>query len=139
MPNRFLILLILTYCISAIAPSARAQSVASGTIHGTATDATNATLPGVPATLTSPALQVAQVLVVTDQEGNYRFTDPPAGTYRVTFELPGFSTLIRQGLRLTVGFVARVDVTLQVGGIEQAVTVNGQSPVVDATTTSPTA
>jgi Carboxypeptidase regulatory-like domain len=137
MSKRFLILLILTFCICAIAPSARAQSVASGTIHGTVTDATNATLPGVTATLTSPALQVAQVLVVTDQEGNYRFTDLPAGTYRVTFELPGFSTLIRQGLRLTVGFVARVDVTLQVGGIEQAVTVNGQSPVVDATTTSP--
>jgi Carboxypeptidase regulatory-like domain len=92
---------VLIASLSLISPdTAWAQSVALGTIHGTVTDATGATLPGVTATLTSPALQVAQVLVVTDQDGNYRFIDLPAGTYRATFELPGFSTLIRQGLRI---------------------------------------
>ena len=135
--SKLVIVLIIAISFFATTSSAWAQSVASGTIHGTVTDATGAALPGVTATLTSPALQVAQVVVVTDQAGNYRFTDLPAATYRVTFELSGFSTLIRNELRLTVGFVAEVDVTLAVGAIEQSVTVTGQSPVVDATTTSP--
>src|SRR6185295_5754966 len=43
---------------------------------------------------------------------------------------------VRQDLRLTVGFVARVDVVLQVGGLEETLTVSGQSPVVDVSSTS---
>ena len=48
---------------------------------------------------------------MTDAEGEYRFVDLPAGTYNLKFELSGFSALIREDLRLTVGFVARVDET----------------------------
>jgi hypothetical protein len=50
--------------------------------------------------------------------------------------LNGFKPFIRQELRLTVGFVARVDAVMQAGAIEESVTVSGQSPVVDVTTTS---
>jgi hypothetical protein len=122
--------------VCAISSPAWAQSVASGSLHGTVTDATAAALPGVTATLTSPALQVPQLVAVTDQNGNYRFTDLPAGTYRVAFELTGFATLVRDQLRITVGFVAAIDVTLALAGVEQTVTVSGNSPVVDTTTTS---
>jgi carboxypeptidase family protein len=116
--------------------TAMAQSVSSGTIHGVIRDQSGAVLPGVTATITSPVLQVREIVQVTDAEGQYRFVDLPAGTYTLKLELPGFSTLIREDLRLTVGFVARVDESMKVGAMEESVTVSGQSPVVDITSTS---
>jgi hypothetical protein len=115
---------------------ASAQSVSSGTIQGTIRDQSGGVLPGVTATLTSPALQVRELVQTTDAEGQYRFVDLPAGTYNLKFELSGFSTLIREDLRLTVGFTARVDESMKVGAMEESVTVSGQSPVVDMTSTS---
>src|SRR5438045_1793077 len=116
--------------------AALAQSVASGTIHGTVKDETGGSLPGVTATLTSPSLQVPQLTTVADGHREHRFPDLPAGTYRLKFELSGFASVVREDLRLTVGFVARVDATMKVGAIEESVTVSGQSPVVDVSSTS---
>lgn len=118
------------------APPSWAQSLSSGTIHGIVRDETRSTLPGVTVTLTSPVLQVRQLTNVTGADGAYRFVDLPAGVYSAKFELSGFSTFVREELRLTVGFVAKVDVTLAVGQLRESVTVSGQSPVVDVTTTS---
>ena len=70
----------------------------------------------------------ARLVQVTDAEGAYRFVDLPAGTYKLKFELTGFSTLIREDLRLTIGFTARVDESMKVGSMEESVTVSGQSP-----------
>ena len=120
----------------ALAGSALGQSVSSATINGTVRDQSGGVLPGVTATLTSPALQVPNIVQVTDTEGNYRFVDLPAGTYTLKFELTGFSTMIREELRLTVGFTARVDEAMKVGAMEESVTVSGQSPIVDITNTS---
>ena len=118
------------------AGTASAQSVSSGTIQGTIKDESGGVLPGVTATLSGPALQVGELTQVTDVGGNYRFVDVPAGAYRLKFELSGFSAMIREDLRLTVGFVARVDESLKVGVMTESVTVSGQSPVVDVTSTS---
>lgn len=121
-------------CASTVAASA--QSVSSATIHGTVHDESGAALPGVTATLTSPALQVGKETTVTGPDGTYRFGDLPVGTYRITFELSGFKTFVRDELRLPIGFVARIDVTMAIGGLEETVTVSGASPVVDLTTTT---
>ena len=112
----------------------RGQTVS--TIHGAVSDESGAALPGVTVTLTSQALQVGRVTRVTEPDGTYRFGDLPVGTYRIAFELPGFKTFIRDEVRLLVGFVSRIDATLAIGGIEETVTVSGQSPVVDQTTTT---
>ena len=53
------------------------------------------------------------------------------GTYSVSFLLPGFSTIIREGIELTAGFTATINVELGIGGIEETITVSGASPVVD--------
>ncbi len=113
-----------------------AQSVSSGTIQGTIKDESNAVLPGVTVTLTSPSLQVPQVVQVSDATGGYKFVDLPAGTYKLKAELPGFASVVRDELRLTVGFVATIDLALKVGAMEETVTVSGQSPIVDVTSTS---
>ena len=58
-----------------------------GSIGGTITDETGATLPGVTATLTSPALQVPQLVITSESDGRYQFNELPAGVYRITYEL----------------------------------------------------
>jgi hypothetical protein len=118
------------------ASTAFAQSVASGTIEGTVKDESGSVLPGVTVTASSPQLQVGQLVQVSDTTGAYKFVDLPAGTYRVRAELQGFSTTVHDDLRLTVGFTARVDLTLKVGALEESITVSGQSPVVDVTNTT---
>src|SRR5262249_33252958 len=77
------------------AGAAFAQGAASSAmISGVITDESGAALPGVTATLTSPALQVRQVVVVSDASGNYRFGELPVGTYRVIYELQGFTSFV---------------------------------------------
>jgi hypothetical protein len=104
-------------------------------IEGRVVDETGAAMPGVTVTATSPALQVGQAVRVSGPDGAYRITDLPIGEYRLTFELTGFRTMVRDGVALTAGFVGRVDATMNVGSLEESVTVSGQSPVVDVVTT----
>jgi hypothetical protein len=112
-----------------------AQSAGS-TIHGTVKDESGAAMPGVTVTLSSPALQVGQIVVVSEADGNYRVGELPTGLYRIAFELPGFKAYVLSDFRLTIGFVARVDATMAVGGLEETITVTGASPVVDMTSTT---
>ena len=110
---------------------ASAQSTTTGTIAGTVKDATGAILPGVSVTASSPALIEKTRDAVTDTQGNYKILELLPGTYTVTFTLPGFSTLKREGLELTTGFTANVSVELRVGQVAETVTVTSASPVVD--------
>src|SRR5207253_2573715 len=106
-----------------------------GSISGVITDATGAALPGVTVTVTSPALQVPQVARTSEAGGEYQIPDLAAGVYRVTYELPGFATVVREDIRITSGFNARVNVNLPIGTLEQNVTVSAQSPLVDVIST----
>src|SRR5258706_9918714 len=108
----------------------------TATINGQVMDESGAVLPGATVTATSPSLQVPQVTTVSDAEGRYRLTPLPIGTYTVTFELSGFRTFRREGIRLTAGFTARLDATLNVGNLEETVTVSGASPLVDTASTA---
>jgi hypothetical protein len=132
----FIGMVIIVSAIAMMPAHAYAQAAASSTIHGIASDESGAAVPGVTVTLTSPQLQTKERVTVTEGDGTYRFTDLPAGTYRLAFTLAGFRTFVRDDLRITIGFTARVDATMPVGGIEESVTVSGQSPVVDLSSTS---
>ncbi len=112
------------------------QSLGAGAIEGTIVDDSGAALPGVTVTADGPALQVPQVLVVSGLSGSYRFPTLPAGVYLLRYSLRGFQTVVRQDLRLTGGFVATINIEMKIGTIEEALTVVGQSPVVDVRTTS---
>src|SRR5262245_53980525 len=80
----------------------------SATIVGQVTDESGAVLPGVTVTTTSPALQVAQVVGITNERGEYRVAPLPIGTYTVEYSLAGFQAVRREGVRLTAGFVATI-------------------------------
>jgi hypothetical protein len=118
------------------APLAFAQAVTSGTgaINGKVTDASDAVMPGVTVTVTSPQ-QMGARTTVTDSDGTYRFTAVTPGDYVVMFELAGFSTVRNEGIRVSLGFTATVNVALKVASLQESVTVTGQSPVVDTSAT----
>ena len=87
--------------------------------------------PGVTVEAASPALIEGVRTAVTDGTGNYNIVDLRPGEYAVTFTLPGFSTIVREGIELTTGFTANVNADMPVGGVEETITVTGESPVVD--------
>src|SRR5437762_10217596 len=118
--------------------SAAAIAQTDAGIIGTVTDESGGVLPGVTVTVKSPALQVPSMSDVTDTKGEFRISPLPIGTYTVEYGLQGFSGVKREGIRLTVGFTAKVDVQMQVGSLEETITVSGQSPVVDTQSTAAT-
>src|SRR5256885_2817996 len=106
----------------------------TGSINGKVVDSSQAVLPGVTVTVASPSLMGVQT-AVTDAGGNYRFPALPPGTYTVTFELPGFNTLKRENIQISMGFTAAVNVELAVASLTETVTVTGDSPVIDTSAT----
>jgi hypothetical protein len=106
----------------------------TGTIQGRVTDAQGAVLPGVTITAISPAL-LGQQSSVTSETGNYRFPAVPPGTYTLTYELPGFNTVKREGIQITLGFTANINVELALATLQETVTVTGESPVIDTSST----
>src|SRR5262245_57775888 len=104
---------------------------AQASIAGVVKDASGAVLPGVTVEAASPALIEKVRSAVTDGTGQYRIIDLRPGTYAVTFSLPGFSTVKREGIELTGAFVATINADMKVGTLEETITVNAESPIVD--------
>src|SRR5207245_10843248 len=107
------------------------QVPATAAFAGGVRDTSGAVLPGVTLEAASPALIDKVRTVMTDSQGLYRIVDLRPGLYTVTFTLPSFGTIRREGLELTTGFTATVNGELKVGTLEETVTVTGASPVVD--------
>ena len=104
---------------------------AQATLTGTAKDSSGAVLPGVTVEAASPALIEKVRSAVTDGSGRYQLTDLRPGAYTVTFTLPGFNTVKRDGVALTGSGVVVVDGEMRVGSLEETITVTGEAPVVD--------
>jgi hypothetical protein len=102
-------------------------------IAGVVKDGTGAVLPGVTVEATSPALIEKTRTVTTDGAGQYKIVDLRPGTYDVIFTLPGFKTVRRTDIILEGTFTAQISIELQVGSVEESVTVEAASPVVDVT------
>jgi hypothetical protein len=107
------------------------QAAAQSAIAGLVTDNTGAVLPGVTVEAASPVLIEKSRTVVSDGQGRYTIVNLRPGTYRVTFTLTGFGTVVRDGLLLPGDFTATLNAQLSVGALEESVTVSGQSPMVD--------
>ena len=108
-----------------------AAAFAQGAITGVVKDASGGVLPGVTVEAASPVLIEKVRSVVTDDTGQYRIVDLRPGAYTVTFTLPGFSTVKRDGIELGGSFVATVNADLRVGALEETITVTGETPIVD--------
>jgi hypothetical protein len=113
-----------------VAPGARAQ-VQTGSITGVVADTSGGILPGVTVSLSGDKLIGGVQTKVTDNAGNYRFDRLPPGDYNVKFELQGFKTVERRGIRVNASFVATVSPKLEVGSVSETITVTGESPTID--------
>jgi len=102
-----------------------------GTIAGAVRDTSGAVMPGVTVEVASPALIEKVRAAVTDGSGQYTVINLPVGTYNVTFTLPGFNTVKREGIQLPANFTATINAELNVGTLEETITVSGASPTVD--------
>src|SRR6266568_4306149 len=107
----------------------------TGNIVGIVRDTSGAVIPGVSVEAASPALIEKARTTVSDEQGRYRIVDLRPGLYTVTFALPGFSELRREGIELTTGFTATVNAELKVGGVGESVTVSEAAPLVDVQNT----
>ena len=106
-------------------------SAQTSTITGTVKDASGGVLPGVTVEVSSPALIEKTRSTVTSGSGQYSILALRPGIYTVKFELPGFATVVREGIELTSDFTATINTDLKVGTLEETLTVTGESPIVD--------
>ena len=117
-----------------LALSGAADAQNTSQVFGRVTDTTDAVMPGVTVTLSSPALLEPRV-AVTSVTGTYEFSGLPIGMYAVRFELGGFGTQVRENVQLQAGFNAQVNAELRVAAVQESVTVTGANPVVDTRST----
>ncbi len=111
---------------------AAAQSAFTGTVR----DSSGAVLPGVTVEVSSPVLIEGTRSTVSDSDGQYRITDLRPGVYTITFTLTGFKQQRQEAVELRVDFTGTLNGTLEVGAIEEAITVTGASPTVDVSSNS---
>jgi hypothetical protein len=117
-----------------LAGGATAQEL-RGRITGEVTDNSGAVLAGVTVTATSPALIQPQT-TTTGTDGIYRFPALPSGVYTLTYQMPSFRTVRREGVRVSLNTTQTVDSRLELASVAEEITVSAESPVVDTKTTS---
>jgi len=101
-------------------------------LRGRVQDAQSGVLPGVTVTVRNQATGMFRE-TVSGPDGSFIASGLTPGTYQLDAELSGFKKFTRKDLILEVGKTVSIDVKMEVGGIEQTVTVSGESPLVDVT------
>ena len=104
----------------------------TGELRGRILDAQSAVLPGVTVVAKNEATGQFRE-VVSGADGSFFMSSLTPGVYQLSAQLSGFRRYQRTGVRVEVGKTFAIDVQLEVGAIEQAVTVTGESPLVDTT------
>ena len=127
---RLYCLLAMVLIVSIGSESALAQS--SGSISGRVEDQSGALIGGASVTITSLETGLART-VTADEAGHYRVLSLAVGRYEIKAEKEGFQTTVRTGLNLVVGQEAVVNLQLEVGAVQQEVTVTGEAALVNAT------
>ena len=122
-------MLALLLMVSAVPALAQSQA-ANGAIEGTVRDNSGGVLPGVTVALVNTDTGT-QRIVITNESGLYRAVLLPLGTYRLTAELAGFKKYEQAGIELNAGRTAEINVTLQVGDLNETVAVTADAPIVD--------
>jgi hypothetical protein len=99
-------------------------------LAGTVRDSSGAVLPGVSVTVTQTDTGFTRT-VVTDDSGAYILPNLPTGPYKLEVALQGFKTYEQTGIVLQVGSTPTINATLAVGNLEETVSVEASTPLVD--------
>jgi len=124
--------LIYTVLAVLLLPALPAGAQITSTMRGVVTDAGGGVLPGATVTVESPDLRRGSASDTTDAEGRYRITGLQAGVYKATVELAGFANAVRNDVVLPLNQEITVDVTLELAGVVETVTVSAEVAVVRA-------
>ncbi len=124
---------ILILCLMVIGSLSFGQQV-NAKLFGTVVDSDGNPLPGVSVEATSPKM-VGKATAVTDQTGTFRLLSLVPGEYKLVFSLQGFQTLVREKVMISLEQTITIKETLQIGKLEEQVTVIGQSPLIDVKST----
>ncbi len=116
-------------------PQSLTAQEARGTISGKVKDANNALLPGALVKVLNTAMGTT-VSLKTNETGFFQAPFLIPGTYQVTVEISGFKRYIRDGIVLRVNDNLELEIELEIGTVDQAVTVTGDSPALETTTAS---
>src|SRR5437667_2915059 len=119
--------------VAAAATGAAGQGFQGG-LRGAVRDP-NGVVPGVEVTITNEATSIKRS-VVSNDAGEYVFASVDPGTYTVRAALQGFKTVERRGIRIGTQQFLVLDLLLEVGAIEESVTVTGQSPIIETANAS---
>jgi hypothetical protein len=112
----------------------RRRSNSPGAFEGAVHDA-NGVVPAVQVTLTNEATNISRE-VTTNDVGQYNFPAVPPGTYTLKVQVTGYKSYESKGLTVGTQQFITLDVTLELGALEESVTVTGQSPLIDTSTAS---
>ena len=124
-------------CITSLflAASAARGQVTTATLYGVVQDTSRAVLPGVSVTVTHQGTNLTRD-TVTDTRGEFALPALPAGPYAIKIELSGFKTYTSEGLKLGAGQEVRQTYLLEVGALEETITVTESTPLVQTTSTA---
>src|SRR4051794_25936642 len=131
--GRLVRVLVAIIAITLATASVSAQQFTGG-VRGAVRDA-NGVIPGVAVTLTNEATNISRE-VVTNEVGQYNFPAVAPGTYSLKSQISGYKRFESKGLVVGTQQFLTLDVTLEVGGLEESITVTGQSPLIDTSTAS---
>lgn len=127
--------LILVLMVWWLFPAALARAQSNGTVRGVVHDSSGGVLPGASVVVINGNTQ-QRFEVVTNESGSYTVAFLVPGDYSLTVDLPGFRTFARENIRVNIAATAVIDVTLQLGTVAETVTVAGDSPQLQLTTSS---
>ena len=139
MRSRITALAIATLCTLLLVPSLlTAQSKTTGAIRGVVTDENGARIPGVLVEIQSPDMIGGRRAQTTDATGSYRFPELPPGHYTMIFTIEGYQKLTREGIVVSASKSFDLEIKLTPRAGEETITVEGQTPLVDVTSSGTT-
>src|SRR5438093_10073343 len=118
-----------------VVASVAAAQTTTAAFQGTVTDTTGAVIPAAQVTASNVETGLKRA-TMTNEAGRFLLNELPPGSYEMTVTLPGFETLVRKGMTLTVGQQANLALVMNVGTIDQRVVVTGDAPIVETTQSS---
>jgi hypothetical protein len=114
---------------TALPIAAWGQTGVTATISGTVTDQSGAALPGATVTVTNIDTNIARKITALDN-GNYTVAQLPPGKYTLTVDQTGFKSYVQQDIVLVIGQMAEINVQMQLGAVNEKVTVTASAPVI---------
>ena len=124
----------LALCFSVLAGHSLLQAQ-TATLSGTIVDPSGAAIPSAQASVANTETGI-QRMAQTDERGRFTVPQLSPGSYQLTVTREGFETLVRNGITLTVGQEAILNLTLTMGAVTEQVTVTGEAPLVNTSTSS---